>query len=255
MRHGEAPAPERPTQPLTRPHIVAAGLRLLEREGAAGLSMRKLAGELGKAPAAVYRHVSDKRELMSLLFDEVSRRIVLPEVGDDPRTAVLEAAQSAHRVMEEHGWIAAGMLDGALLGATSMRLSEFILDALVRDGMSDAQAARLDLAIWQYLVGHLVAVRAAPYPAVPGGDGAEDYPTVRRVAPLVASMSDHERFTAGLVVLLEGAFAEPRAGHGDAASQGDAAGHGDTAAHGDAATGEAPSAGPSVSPSGADAVE
>ncbi|MFI0987024.1 TetR/AcrR family transcriptional regulator [Streptomyces exfoliatus] len=247
MRHGETPAPERPTQPLTRPHIVAAGLRLLEREGAAGLSMRKLAGELGKAPAAVYRHVSDKRELMSLLFDEVSRRIVLPEVGDDPRAAVLEAAQSAHRVMEEHGWIATGMLDGALLGATSMRLSEFILDALVRDGMSDAQAARLDVAIWQYLVGHLVAVRAAPYPPVPGGD--EDYPTVRRVAPLVASMSDHERFTAGLVVLLDGAFAEPRA------ARDDTAGHGGTAGHDDVATREAPSVSPSLSPSGADAVE
>ncbi|MEV6250429.1 TetR/AcrR family transcriptional regulator [Streptomyces sp. NPDC051742] len=247
MRHGEAPAPERPTQPLTRPHIVAAGLRLLEREGAAGLSMRKLAGELGKAPAAVYRHVSDKRELMSLLFDEVSRRIVLPEVGDDPRTAVLEAAQSAHRVMEEHGWIATGMLDGALLGATSMRLSEFILDALVRHGMSDAQAARLDVAIWQYLVGHLVAVRAAPHPPVPGGDGAEDYPTVRRVAPLVASMSDHERFTAGLVVLLDGAFAAPPAAHDDAA------GNGGTAPGG--APPVTPSVSPSLSPSGADAVE
>ncbi|MER7520487.1 TetR/AcrR family transcriptional regulator [Streptomyces sp. NPDC126499] len=202
-------------QPLTRPHIVAAGLRVLEREGAAGLSMRKLAGELGKAPAAVYKHVSDKRELMRLLFDEVSRRIELPDPGDDPRTAIVAAAQSAHRVLEEHGWIAAEMLDGRLLGATSMRLSEFILDTLVRNGMSDAQAARLHVAIWEYLVGHLVAARAGapglvPCPAA-GEDGTEDYPTVRRVAPLVAGMSDHERFAAGLRALLDGAFAQWRA--------------------------------------------
>ncbi|MGW6798901.1 TetR/AcrR family transcriptional regulator [Streptomyces sp. NPDC055039] len=87
VRHGDAPASERATQPLTRPRIVAAGPRLLERQGAAGLGMRKLAGEMGKAPAAVYRHVSGKRELMFLLFDEVSRRIVLPDARDDPRTA------------------------------------------------------------------------------------------------------------------------------------------------------------------------
>ncbi|MFE9765302.1 TetR/AcrR family transcriptional regulator [Streptomyces sp. NPDC005808] len=206
--------------PLTRPHIVAAGLRLLEREGVDGLSMRKLADELGKAPAAVYRHVSDKRELMSLLFNEVSRRIVLPDAGDDPRTAIAEAVQSAHRVLEKHGWIATEMLNGGLLGATSMRLSEFILDSLVRDGLSDAQAARLHVAIWEYLVGHLVAARAtapglSPHPMA-GTD--EDYPTVCRVAPLVAEMSDQERFSAGLMVLLDGAFAEPRASHGGTAA-------------------------------------
>ncbi|MFJ4869997.1 TetR/AcrR family transcriptional regulator [Streptomyces sp. NPDC088757] len=197
-------------QPLTRPHIVAAGLRLLEREGAAGLSMRKLAGELGKAPAAVYKHVSDKRELMSLLFDEVSRRIELPDSGDDPRTAVVEAAQSAHRVLEQHGWIATEMLDGRLLGATSLRLSEFILDALVRNGMSDVQAARLHVAIWEYLVGHLVTARAGAPGLTPCPAAGEDYPTVRRVAPLVAGMSDQERFAAGLRALLDGACAEWR---------------------------------------------
>ncbi|MFJ9809727.1 TetR/AcrR family transcriptional regulator [Streptomyces sp. NPDC101158] len=214
-------------QPLTRPHIVAAGLRLLEREGAAGLSMRKLAGELGKAPAAVYKHVSDKRELMSLMFDEVSRRIELPDPGDDPRASIVEAAQSAHRVLEEHGWIATEMLDGRLLGgATSMRLSEFILDALVRTGMSDARAARLHVAIWEYLVGHLVAARAGapgltPCPEAPTGEsGAEDYPTVRRVAPLAAAMSDQERFATGLRALLDGAFAEPRDPHGTGDAEG-----------------------------------
>ncbi|MER6031486.1 TetR/AcrR family transcriptional regulator C-terminal domain-containing protein [Streptomyces sp. NPDC001851] len=201
----------RASEPLTRPHIVAAGLRLLEREGAAGISMRKLAVELGKAPAAVYRHVSNKRELMSLLLDEVTRRIVIPDAGDDPRAVVLEAAQSAHRVLEEHGWIATGMLDGELLDATSLRLSEFILETLVRGGMSDAQAARLHVAIWQYLVGHLVAERSGtPYGAAtaPGEGGDEEYPTVRRVAPLIRGMSDQERFTAGLRALLDGAFAE-----------------------------------------------
>ncbi|MFC3348787.1 TetR/AcrR family transcriptional regulator [Streptomyces echinoruber] len=216
MTRDSAPAPDRAMQPLTRPHIVAAGLRLLEREGAAGLSMRKLAGELGRAPAAVYRHISNKRELLSLLFDEVSRQIVVPDAGGDPRTVVLEAAQSAHRTMEEHGWIAAGMLDGELPGAASLRLAEFILDVLVRNGMSDVQAARLYVALWQFLVGHLVAAAGVPGCPSPGpvarpGDGDGDCPTVRRVAPLIERMSDQERFTTGLRLLLDGAFAEPRA--------------------------------------------
>ncbi|MEC4020834.1 TetR/AcrR family transcriptional regulator [Streptomyces sp. H27-D2] len=211
-----AKASERTTQPLTRSQIVAAGMRLLKREGAAGLSMRKLANELGKAPAAVYRHLSDKRELMSLLFDEVSRQFVIPDAGDDPREEIIEAVENAHRVMEEHKWIVTVILDGTLLTPNSLRLSQFILNTMIRGGMSDAQAARLHVAIWQYVLGHLLVAQSKGWYLLPRsyngftriGDKLDEYPAVRRIAPVVNEMSDHERFAAGLKALLDGAFAE-----------------------------------------------
>ncbi|MET9966659.1 TetR/AcrR family transcriptional regulator [Streptomyces sp. NPDC006356] len=207
---------ERNTRPLTRSQIVAAGLHLLEKDGAAGLSMRKLANELGKAPAAVYRHVSDKGELMSLLFDEVSREFVFPEAGDDPRREILQAVESAHRVMEQHGWIVTAMLDGTLLTPNSLRLSQFILDSMIRHGLSDVQAARLHVAIWQYVLGHLLVAQSKGWRLLPRsykgfthtGGNPEEYPTVRRIAPVMNELSDRERFSAGLRVLVDGAFAE-----------------------------------------------
>src|SRR3954466_668750 len=64
-------APAREREPLTREKIVDAALVLLERDGMQGLSMRKLARELGTGAASLYWHVGDKGELLSLLLDRI----------------------------------------------------------------------------------------------------------------------------------------------------------------------------------------
>src|SRR3954453_7699935 len=66
-------------QPLTREKIVDAALVLLEREGMQGLSMRKLAQELGAGAASLYWHVGDKEELLSLLLDRIVGESQVPE--------------------------------------------------------------------------------------------------------------------------------------------------------------------------------
>ena len=58
-------------RPLTRDAIVEAALTLLDRDGLSGLSMRKLAQELGAGAASLYWHVGNKEELLSLLLDRI----------------------------------------------------------------------------------------------------------------------------------------------------------------------------------------
>jgi AcrR family transcriptional regulator len=71
---------ERPDRrPLTREAIVDAGLELLERDGIAGLSMRKLARELDTGAASLYWHVRDKEELLSLLLDRIVGEAEVPD--------------------------------------------------------------------------------------------------------------------------------------------------------------------------------
>ena len=76
-RRGEPSRGER--RPLTRDAIVEAALGLLEREGLQGVSMRKLAQELGTGAASLYWHVGDKEELLSLLLDRIVGESELPE--------------------------------------------------------------------------------------------------------------------------------------------------------------------------------
>ncbi|WP_106397530.1 TetR/AcrR family transcriptional regulator [Actinocorallia populi] len=51
---------------LTRESIGAAALDLLGRHGAAALTMRSLAAELGVSPRALYNYVQDRRDLITV---------------------------------------------------------------------------------------------------------------------------------------------------------------------------------------------
>src|SRR5271169_7023157 len=57
--------------PISRDAIVAAAIRLLDREGLAALSMRRLADELGAGAASLYWHVGSKDGLLDLVLDEI----------------------------------------------------------------------------------------------------------------------------------------------------------------------------------------
>ena len=56
---------------LTRERILDTARTLLSAYGLGDLSMRRLAGELGVAPGALYYHVRNKQELLSLLAERL----------------------------------------------------------------------------------------------------------------------------------------------------------------------------------------
>lgn len=65
-----------------RDSLIEAGERMLEREGVAGLSLRKLGRELGVSPGAPYRHFEDKDALLATLAAVGYRRLRVEMVRD-----------------------------------------------------------------------------------------------------------------------------------------------------------------------------
>lgn len=72
------------SRPLTREKIAAAALEVVQREGQAALSMRKVAGMFGVDVAALYRHVRNKDELLAEVGRLAAEMIDLeaPDDGD-----------------------------------------------------------------------------------------------------------------------------------------------------------------------------
>lgn len=66
-----AGAPHAAARPLSRARIAAAGLALVDREGADALTMRRLAEALRVTPMALYNHVADKNDLLRAVADEL----------------------------------------------------------------------------------------------------------------------------------------------------------------------------------------
>src|SRR5271155_4259427 len=82
--------------------IVDLGRRQLVDHGAAGLSLRAIARDLGMVSSAVYRYVSSRDELLTLLLidaytdlaDAVDRaREAMPDVWSDDVIAIAHAAR------------------------------------------------------------------------------------------------------------------------------------------------------------------
>lgn len=55
-----------------RAELIAAGLRMLNRDGIASFSLRRLSKELGVSHAAAYRHFRSREELLRAIFVESS---------------------------------------------------------------------------------------------------------------------------------------------------------------------------------------
>jgi TetR/AcrR family transcriptional regulator, tetracycline repressor protein len=65
---------------VTRQSVVDAGLRLLDAHGLAGVSLRRIARELGVQAPTLYWHVSNKRHLLDLMAE----RLIAEVRSDEP---------------------------------------------------------------------------------------------------------------------------------------------------------------------------
>lgn len=62
---------------LSQESIVQAGLQLLDEAGLENLSLRRIADAFGVQTPALYWHIRDRRELLSLMADELLREALL----------------------------------------------------------------------------------------------------------------------------------------------------------------------------------
>ena len=88
---------------LSRDKIVDAALRLMEREGLQGVSMRKLAQELDAGAATLYWHVGDKEQLLGLMLDRIvgQSKVVEPD-PEHWQEQVKQLARNARELFKSH---------------------------------------------------------------------------------------------------------------------------------------------------------
>ena len=89
---------------LNRERVVSAAIALADENGAEALSMRRLAQDLGVVPMALYKHVSDKDELLDAMIDAVFSRVAPPEPGAGWQAALRATILSARAALLRHPW-------------------------------------------------------------------------------------------------------------------------------------------------------
>ncbi|MEV5980027.1 TetR/AcrR family transcriptional regulator [Streptomyces sp. NPDC052114] len=140
--------------------IAAAARRILQEEGLAGLSMRRVAKEVGTTPMALYHHVRDKDDLLMLTLSGTADTLPRPDLPADPRERLLTVALHMHATLLRMPWVVEVLSLGDLTDRGALWMVEEIIGTCVRRGMTPAEAVRAYRTIWHCVYGDLAFRRA-----------------------------------------------------------------------------------------------
>ncbi|MEV4506231.1 TetR/AcrR family transcriptional regulator [Streptomyces klenkii] len=225
---------------LTRDRVVGAALRVVDAEGLDGLSMRRVADELGVETMALYRYTSSKDELLDglveRLFIELEESLgstpfgpAALDAGDAEtappwREALVGVARAMYRVALTHPHVVPLMaLRPFTVPLTRrppavLRAHERLLTRLERAGLGERATLELYRAFISWVLGYIVTeLREVvdnpdePEPAFRLGLHrlpVREFPRLRALGPGLAARGGEEQLAAGVTALID-RFAPP----------------------------------------------
>lgn len=133
---------------------MAAAVALVDRDGLDGLSMRRLAGELGVEAMSLYHHVRDKADVLDAVVGAVLDEMVLPASGTG-RERALRVARELRRVVRAHPHVHTLVVERAFRSPSVVAPSACLLDALADCGLSDDERIAAFWMLLSYVSGSL----------------------------------------------------------------------------------------------------
>lgn len=209
-----------PTRPdadrpgLNRDRVVDTALAIVDRDGLDGLTMRRLASELGVEAMSLYHWFPNKAAILDALV-EAAIRETATRVDATPQAgwrANLRALAMGYRlVLLAHPNTVPCMGGRPGKSVETMRFIERMLDVLRTDGFSPIQAVQAMQSVLAYINGAVSAEIGRAEPDGEPGDfharfPPEEFPRVHEVAVLFSGPppTDDALFTFGLDALLDG---------------------------------------------------
>jgi TetR/AcrR family transcriptional regulator, tetracycline repressor protein len=202
-------------RPLTRDAILRAALAIIDSDGLAGLSMRKVADRLEASAGALYSHVANKRQLLELIVDRVFEGLEVPEAdAADWPEQVKQMCRDIRDRLRSHQDLAQVMLGRVPVGPSFVTMLEQQLAFLSDAGVPDRLAAYVGDLLGLYVAAftfeeslwereeaenHVDQV-GAYLQTLP----ADRFPHIAAVRDVMTGIGHDERFELGLDIILQG---------------------------------------------------
>ena len=148
---------------LSKQRVVLEAIRLADREGVDGLSMRRLADALGAGAMSLYHYVANKDELLDAMTDVVFEEIELPPEETDWQSSMRRRAVSARQALARHPWAIGLMESRTSPGPANLRHHEAVLGCLRNAGFSVAMATHANWLLDSYVYGFALQASSLPF--------------------------------------------------------------------------------------------
>ena len=205
---------------ITRDVVLATALEIIDRDGAEGLSMRRLAAALNRDPMILYRHAPNKAALLDGVVETVLAQLTVDPADPDWAAQLRAIARDYRRLALAHPHMVPLLVTRplatplALRPLGTLRPLEDVLTLLTRAGFSSPDALHIYRALFGFLHGHVLnelqelvekpeetddLLRLGLH-RLPIGD----FPLLRSLASVLASYDGAAELERGLDILLAG---------------------------------------------------
>lgn len=133
--------------------IVAEARAVADADGLDAISMRVLADRLGCTPRALYRHVTDKEEVLELLADRALATLSVPPDDEAWQTALLEFFTAMYELLVASPATATIVAQQAVAGPQFRTHADHLVRRLLSAGFAPDTAVEAVVALAQYTLG------------------------------------------------------------------------------------------------------
>ncbi|SDY90531.1 transcriptional regulator, TetR family [Micromonospora pattaloongensis] len=197
----------RPRQALlTRERIIEVAAALVDAEGLAALSTRRLAAELGVRGPSLYNHFATKEEILAAVADSITGRVDISVFGrHDWRTALRLWAHSYRAALAAHPNIVPFLAQGPGRRPAALAMADAVYGALVDAGWPPARATHIGATMRYFVAGSALGSFARGFVEDPQLY-AEQYPHLTQAHRLAEHQQqvDEGAFALGLDALIDG---------------------------------------------------
>jgi len=205
---------------ITRDVVLAAALEIIDRDGADGLSMRRLARALGRDPMILYRHAPNKAALLDGVAEIVLAQLKVDSADPDWASQLRTIARDYRALALAHRHVVPLLVTRPLatpLGLRppgTLRPLEDVMELLTRAGYSGSDALHIYRALFGFLHGHVLNELQELVENPAETDDLlrlglhrlpiAEFPLLRSLAPVLASYDGAAELERGLDILLTG---------------------------------------------------
>ncbi|MFJ4835640.1 TetR/AcrR family transcriptional regulator [Streptomyces sp. NPDC088747] len=199
----------RPRKPLlSTDRIVDTARALVDTEGLAAVSTRRLAAELGVSGPSLYNHFATKDQILEAVADSVSAQVDLSmfEDGREWRTALHDWAVSYRAALRDHPNIVPVLARGPGRRPAGLRLADAVFGAMVEAGWPPSQATSIGALMRYFVMGSALGSFAGGFVDDATAYDPADYPHLGQAHLLAENQEkiDERAFETGLRALLDG---------------------------------------------------
>ena len=175
--------PQAGQEVLSRESILEAALQLVDQFGMEALTMRRLARELNVDPMAIYRHLPDKRTLLSGLVELVFSELQFPALSDgDWQDRVRRFALAYYALARSHpNFVLYLVTDAEAAVEAVLAANEYLYAAIAASGLPIHMLAPAADLVIDFLNGYALGLQSGQLGQL--GERAEFFDLLAEQAP------------------------------------------------------------------------